>query len=58
MLRIFRLALACLALILPARAAEQVDLLLVLAADVSRSSTIRNSSCSAKAMRPRSPIRA
>jgi hypothetical protein len=37
MLRILRLALACLALILPARAAEQVDLLLVLAADVSRS---------------------
>jgi uncharacterized protein DUF1194 len=37
MLKFLRIALAFLALTLPARAAEQVDLLLVLAADVSRS---------------------
>lgn len=37
MLKLLRIALAAIALTLPARAAEQVDLLLVLAADVSRS---------------------
>ena len=53
------LALAAVILIQTAFAfaAEQVDLLLVVSSDVSRSVDLRNSCCSARAMRLRSPFR-